>query len=122
MNRPALHAVERPRLPVHPVVGAVALAGPRLARLTARRAFVTTKHDFLVAAEELDGTHGEWIRRQVRAAEQPSDLWLLRGTVFSALASAGKSELVPLLRSSLATLFPYGQPETDFLCTTGLPR
>nr|WP_207184624.1 hypothetical protein [Rubrivivax gelatinosus] len=117
-----MHAVERPRLPVHPVVGAIGLAGPRLARLTARRAFVTTKHDFLVAAEELDGSQGDWIRRQIRAAEQPSDLWLLRGTVFAALGSVGKPELVPLLRGSLATLFPYGQPETDFLCTTGLPR
>lgn len=122
MNRPALHAVERPRLPVHPIVGAVALAGPRLARLTERRAFVTTKHDFLTAVESLEGPQAAWVRRQVRAAEQASDLWLLRGAVFEALAEAGQPELEPLLRASLDTLFRSGAPATDFLSSRVLMR
>ncbi|MBZ8138880.1 hypothetical protein CLD22_03070 [Rubrivivax gelatinosus] len=117
-----LHVVGREPVTLRAIVGAVGMAGPRLARLTARRAFVRTKHDFLVAVDGLTGARGDWVLRQVRAAEQPSDLWLLRGAVFDALAEAGKPELEPLLRSSLGTLFPYGTPATDFLCTSSLAR
>lgn len=122
MNTLTLRSVARAPIAVHPVVGAVALAGPRLARLAERRAFVITKHDFLTAVEGLEGSHAEWVRRQIRAAEQPSDLWLLRGTVFEALADAGQSALEPLLRASLDTLFRCGAPATDFLSSRVLTR
>jgi hypothetical protein len=38
----------------------------------------------------LDGMRGDWLRRQVRQAQQPVDLWMLRGAVFTALDTLGE--------------------------------
>jgi len=55
------------------------------ARLESRRAFVEMKHLFMRAVENLEHRKGAWLRAQVRAAEDPIDLWLLRGPLLSAL-------------------------------------
>ena len=57
----------------------------RHARIAARRSFVDLKQQFMAAIESLDGMRGDWLRRQVRQAHEPVDLWMLRGAVFAAL-------------------------------------
>ena len=57
----------------------------RHARIAARRIFVDLKQQFMAAIETLDGMRGDWLRRQVRQAHEPVDLWMLRGAVFAAL-------------------------------------
>lgn len=57
----------------------------RHARIAARRSFVGLKQQFMAAIETLDGMRGDWLRRQVRQAHEPVDLWMLRGAVFAAL-------------------------------------
>ncbi len=57
----------------------------RHARIAARRTFVDLKQQFMAAIESLDGMRGDWLRRQVRQAHEPVDLWMLRGAVFAAL-------------------------------------
>ena len=39
----------------------------------------------MAAIETIDGQRGDWLRRQARQAQEPVDLWLLRGAVFAAL-------------------------------------
>ncbi|MFL6626762.1 MAG: hypothetical protein ACJ8G1_09985 [Vitreoscilla sp.] len=65
--------------------GALALPTSRGDRVEARRAFVEMKQLFLHAVEDLAHRKGAWLRAQVRAAEDPVDLWLLRGPLLSAL-------------------------------------
>jgi len=64
-----------------------ALARPasRDDRIESRRAFVEMKQLFMRAVENLAHRKGAWLRAQVRAAEDPVDLWLLRGPLLSAL-------------------------------------
>jgi hypothetical protein len=64
---------------------ALALPTSRGDRVEARRAFVEMKQLFLHAVEDLAHRKGAWLRAQVRAAEDPVDLWLLRGPLLSAL-------------------------------------
>lgn len=64
---------------------AVALPGSRGGRIETRRAFVEMKQLFMRAVEDLAHRKGAWLRAQVRAAEDPVDLWLLRGPLLSAL-------------------------------------
>ncbi|MBW8779192.1 MAG: hypothetical protein JF585_08235 [Burkholderiales bacterium] len=64
---------------------ALALPASRGDRVEARRAFVEMKQLFLHAVENLAHRKGAWLRTQVRAAEDPVDLWLLRGPLLSAL-------------------------------------
>ena len=54
-------------------------------RIAARRAFVETKQLFLRSAETLQDPKGRWLRGQVRLANDPLDLWLLRGPLLAAL-------------------------------------
>lgn len=61
------------------------LPASRSGRIEARRAFVEMKHLFMRAVENLAHRKGAWLRAQVRAAEDPVDLWLLRGPLLSAL-------------------------------------
>jgi hypothetical protein len=93
------------------------LPGDRLARLAARRAFVDLKQDFLRAVEQFDDERGRWLRQQVRRAEEPEDLLLLRGHVFACLAGADErlSRQRRALRRSLDTLFPDSAPRSGFL-------
>lgn len=57
----------------------------RHTRIAARRSFVGLKQHFMHAVASLDGMRGDWLRRQVRQAHEPVDLWMLRGAVFAAL-------------------------------------
>jgi hypothetical protein len=63
----------------------VGLPADRAARLAARKAFVEMKHIFMRAVAPLPAGKGSWLREQVRAAREPTDLWLLRGAVLAAL-------------------------------------
>jgi hypothetical protein len=57
----------------------------REARIANRRAFVAMKQLFIRAVENLEHRKGAWLRSQVRAAEDPIDLWLLRGPLLATL-------------------------------------
>ena len=61
------------------------LPATRSARIESRRAFVEMKHLFMRAVENLEHRKGAWLRAQVRAAEDPIDLWLLRGPLLATL-------------------------------------
>jgi hypothetical protein len=82
------------------------LPGDRGARIAARQAFVSLKLTFLQALEPVAGA--EWLRVQVRAAEEPVDLWLLRAPVFAMLTGVD-AELRTrrqMLRRGLDSMFP----------------
>jgi len=68
-----------------PILPGFGLPQDRHARIAARRAFVDLKQQFMASIETLDGMRGDWLRWQVRHANEPVDLWLLRGAVFAAL-------------------------------------
>jgi hypothetical protein len=91
------------------------LPSDRLAQLAARHAFVVLKNCFQQAVDDVVDTHADWLRRQVRAAEEPTDLWLLRAPVFAVLAGAGleRRQRRQALRRSLETLFPDSEPATS---------
>lgn len=82
------------------------MPGDRSARLAARQAFVSLKLTFLEALEERPDA--EWLRAQVRAAEEPVDLWLLRAPVFAALCGVDNEARSrrQLLRRGLDSMFP----------------
>ena len=63
----------------------VQLPATRSGRIESRRAFVQMKQLFMRAVENLAHRKGAWLRAQVRAAEDPVDLWLLRSPLLSAL-------------------------------------
>jgi len=82
------------------------MPGDRSARMAARQAFVSLKLTFL---EALDQVHGaDWLRVQVRAAEEPVDLWLLRAPVFAMLTGVNTEQRGrrQMLRRSLESVFP----------------
>jgi hypothetical protein len=90
------------------------MPGDRSARLAARQAFVDLKQTFLHAlpqAAELD-----WLRAQVRAAEEPVDLWLLRAPMFAALTGSApeQRERRIQLRRGLDSVFPDLEPASVF--------
>jgi hypothetical protein len=76
--------------------------------VAARRAFVDMKQRFMEAVNGIAGSRGEWLRYQVRHANDPVDLWLLRGAVFAALpAREPESRRMRLdLHRALDTVFP----------------
>lgn len=88
----------------------------RASRLAARRAFVELKQVFIAAVDSIGGDSGDWLRALVRAAEDPSELWLLRAPVMRALSERDEAtrQWRRRLRRSLATLFPDTEPVTGF--------
>ena len=91
----------------------------RSGRLESRRAFVEMKQLFMRAVENLAHRKGAWLRAQVRAAEDPVDLWLLRGPLLSALREddiATRTMRAALYRS-LDRTFPeaFGSAEVSAL-------
>jgi hypothetical protein len=90
------------------------LPGDRLAHLAARRAFVGLKLAFLDVLEPVHGAQVAWLRQQVRSAEEPLDLWLLRASVFEAVAGPRFKPQRQQLRRSLDALFPESQPPSTF--------
>lgn len=68
------------------------------------------------AVASLDDERGRWLAEQVRRAEEPEDLLLLRGHVFASLAGdeEGCCQRRRLLRRSLDSLFPDSAPRSGF--------
>jgi hypothetical protein len=91
-----------------PALPGAGLPSDRLARIAARRTFVGLKLMFQDALATRSGTRADWLREQIRAAEEPSDLWLLRAPVFAELAGTAPAQRACRhdLRRALATLFP----------------
>ena len=90
--------------------------GDRLAAIAARRAFVALKLTFVDAVAALDGARAQWLHQQVRAAEHPVDLWLLRASLFSELAGhqPERRQQRQRLRRALEAAFAEPQPTTTF--------
>jgi hypothetical protein len=91
------------------------LPGDRSARLAARQAFVTLKLSYLQALEAVPGA--EWLRVQVRAAEEPVDLWLLRAPMFAFIGGmdVDHRHRRQMLRRSLDSVFPdLESPASEF--------
>lgn len=101
----------------HAALPGAGLPHDRLARIAARRAFVDLKLDFMHAVAALDDARGRWLRDQVRKAEEPVDLLLLRGHVFASLSGddAGDTERRRMLRRSLESQFPDSAPRSGFV-------
>jgi hypothetical protein len=99
-----------------PALPGAGLPNDRMALLAARRAFVELKLNFQLAVADLPADEGDWLRRQVRGAEEPMDLWLLRAPVFAALSGSGleRRQRRTLLRRSLESLFPDSEPPSAF--------
>ena len=95
------------------------LPGDRSARIAARRAFVEMKQLFLFAAENVEDRKGAWLRSQVRQANDPIDLWLLRGPLLASLRSGDepgtrhlRAELYRRLDSTFPETFGVGEGAT----------
>ena len=88
----------------------------RNAAIAARRSFVALKLTFLDAAAALQGPESTWLHQQVRSAEEPVDLWLLRAPLFSSLAGADpeRRRLRQRVRRALEAVFAEPQPTTAF--------
>ena len=82
------------------------LPGDRGARLAARQAFVELKLSYLDALRDAHGV--DWLIGQVRASEEPADLWLLRAPVLATVAAATPEQRQRRqhLRRSLDSMFP----------------
>lgn len=92
------------------VAGLRGVASEQNARITARKAFVDTKLVFMQVLAGIDSNEAgvEWLRKQVRSAQMPEDLWLLRSAVFDALRSDphNGARLREALRRSLDGVLP----------------
>ena len=99
----------------------VDLPATRSARIESRRAFVEMKQLFMRAVENLEHRKGAWLRAQVRGAEDPIDLWLLRGPLLATLREddvATRTMRAALYRT-LDRTFPeaFGSAEISALST-----
>ena len=103
--------------PLTPILPGPGLPMDRHVRIAARRSFVDLKQQFISAAAELDGPRGDWLRYQVRQAQEPVDLWLLRGAVFAGLAVLGEHarRTTQALERMLDTVFPGGGELTPYM-------
>ena len=96
----------------------------RSARVESRRAFVEMKQLFMRAVENLEHRKAAWLRAQVRGAEDPIDLWLLRGPLLATLREddvATRTMRAALYRS-LDRTFPeaFGSAEASALSSQRL--
>jgi len=89
----------------------------RPGRIAARRSFVHVKRCFMAAVDRVDGRTGQWLRHQVRHANEAIDLWLLRGAVFDALSPRGiaAQELRCELQRALECVMPSGNDDHRLL-------
>jgi hypothetical protein len=80
----------------------------------AQDAFAEMKQLFVQAVENMAHRKAAWLRSQVRAAEDPIDLWLLRGPLLAALREddRGTRPLRAAIYKSLDRAFPdaFGMP------------
>lgn len=104
------HFVASPALP------GAGLPHDRMAQLAARQAFVVLKRCFSDAVAALPDERGDWLRQQVRSAEEPIDLWMLRAPVFASLAGADPVRRArrQQLRRGLDSLFLDSGPASCF--------
>jgi hypothetical protein len=117
---PPMTATPRHYMPAAPAAPVIAwLAGGRAddkpGRIAARRNFVHVKRCFMAVMEHVDGRRGQWLKHQVRHANEAIDLWLLRGAVFDALASRGPGalQLRTELQRALESVMPGGAEGDD---------
>lgn len=110
---PLHHAAPRHYLSRAALSG-VGMPQDRQVRIAARRAFVNLKQTYLLAIEALPGPRAEWLRFQVRHAEDPADLWLLRAAVFDALPSQAYRSERDTLQRGIESLFPRQSPSSGF--------
>lgn len=105
------------RFASHAELPGAGMPGDRMARLAARRVFVDLKRSFMQAVAGLDDDRGRWLQGQVRRAEEPEDLLLLRGHVFASLSGTDKLRQGHrrALRRSLDSLFPDSAPKSGFM-------
>ena len=106
-----LHDAPRHFVPSPGLPGA-GLPHDRLARLAASQAFTLLKASFLDAVHDLPA--GGWLMHQLRSAEEPGDLWLLRAPVFALLAASERRDRRRELRRGLETLFGDDEPASAF--------
>ena len=101
--------------------GMAGIPDVRSARIETRRAFVEMKQLFMSAVENLAHRKGAWLRAQVRAAEDPIDLWLLRGPLLATLREddVGTRAMRAALYRTLDRTFPetFGSAEIGVLPT-----
>jgi len=92
------------------------LPGDRMARIAARRVFVDLKQTYLLALADVADSEAGWLRNQVRSAEEPADLWLLRGPVFALLSGAEpeRRRCRQMLRRGLDSVFADSDPPSSF--------
>jgi hypothetical protein len=99
-------------------------AATRSARIESRRAFVEMKQLFMRAVENLEHRKGAWLRSQVRGAEDPIDLWLLRGPLLATLREddVATRTMRAALYKSLDRTFPaaFGSAEIGALSAARL--
>ncbi len=107
------HAAPRHHLSRAALCGA-GMPQDRQARIAARRAFVNLKQTYLLAIEALPGPRADWLRFQIRHAEDPADLWLLRAAVFDALPSRSFRSERDTLQRGIESLFPRQSPSSGF--------
>ena len=90
------------------------MPGDRGARMAARQVFVDLKLTFMHALRE--AADCDWLRAQVRAAEEPVDLWLLRAPMFAALSGTAPDQRTrrQQLRRGLDSVFPDLEPPSAF--------
>jgi hypothetical protein len=99
------------------------LSAEQLARVAARRALVSLKQSFMRATDELQGPDADWLRRKVRQANDSTELWRLRPTIFALLPEGTRSELHRSeLNRQLDSIFPESslqdtQPPIDGLAS-----
>ncbi len=76
---------------------------------------MSLKLTFLAALEDEPGV--DWLRMQVLGAEQPGDLWLLRGPVLDTLTGSLEAQRArrQLLRRGLDSVFPDLDLASGFL-------
>jgi hypothetical protein len=100
------------------------VAATRSARIESRRAFVEMKQLFMRAVENLEHRKGVWLRSQVRGAEDPIDLWLLRGPLLATLREddVATRTMRAALYKSLDRTFPaaFGSAEIGALSAARL--
>lgn len=101
MTRPFVsprHFLDSAGLPGH------GMPHDRQARIAARKAFVELKQVFQDTVDSLHGDRADWLKYQIRQAEEPVDLWLLRAAVFAELPA--HDERRQQLQMGIEMLFP----------------
>ncbi|MEO7854563.1 MAG: hypothetical protein ABIR94_20290, partial [Rubrivivax sp.] len=74
------------------------------------------KQTFLQAIDTSPAPRAEWLRQQVRGAEEPADLWQLRTAVFDALPTQCSQRTRAALQRDIDSTFPLSDLDSVFTC------